>query len=398
MMGSATVLTGAMNRCLLPAHCLLRGIVWDAELDYRMTTRIDAGLLARAWMDSFKCSDTGFLNQTMLRSRVGDGICDCCDGSDESPIIGCPNTCEALRAEARENAIAHYKQTAQGLRRRHEMVDQALRELQARSKSTEELKKEHHALQQLLFKVKIRRHKEERVERQERYEYIQQAQYCSADETCSASEHNGGSSKGKSKPSFRRARAEAKATPGDALERVMSTVCQEVASAAEDTAIPLPGEGVQKETLKSYLTRQEAAGKQKRSQKNLYKTTLLHRLITEGGFKTILQYFFEAIGLVLTPLHFIAYGLRLAWQYISTNLLEGLRRCSTTCSPSLASYAQFILAEFTSEEPTVLRYLEYRRYSAVRTVVAAMKPIMEYAQWPFITAWNAPWVYYLLYL
>src|SRR3546814_5928709 len=110
----------------------------------------------------------------MLRSRVGDGICDCCDGSDESPIIGCPNTCAALQQAAQEDAIRHYQDIAQGLKRRQEMVDQAVRELEARSKSADELEKEHHALLQLLFKVKIRKRDEEQLERQERYEYIRE--------------------------------------------------------------------------------------------------------------------------------------------------------------------------------------------------------------------------------
>lgn len=53
--------------------------------------------------DLFHCKSKVFTNQRIPLSRVDDGICDCCDGSDES--IGCDNNCmalEKLRLEAEE--------------------------------------------------------------------------------------------------------------------------------------------------------------------------------------------------------------------------------------------------------------------------------------------------------
>jgi len=58
----------------------------------------------------FQCIDTRFFNQTMYLSRVGDGICDCCDGSDESHeksrnnAVSCPNICEKLGKDLRSEA------------------------------------------------------------------------------------------------------------------------------------------------------------------------------------------------------------------------------------------------------------------------------------------------------
>jgi hypothetical protein len=357
--------------------------------------------------NSFQCSDTGFLNQTMLRSRVGDGICDCCDGSDESPIIGCPNTCEALQKAKQEEAVRHYQDIAQGLKGRQRMIDQAVRELEARSKSAAELKKEHNALKQLLFKVKVRKHEEERVERQERYEYIRNTQFCSADETCRASDaatSNSGKSSGSGGSRTRTRKQQSKSTKAisGALDRAMTTVCQELpaASAGDNHAAAPSSEGsaAPMETLKDYLLRRESANKRKRSHNDLYKTTLMHRLITEGGFKTILQYFFELIGLLLAPLHGVTYVLGKAWQFASAAMVGALQACISTCSATTAGFARAALAELALDETSMLRHLEYRRYSSLRALVGATKPVMEYIQWPFVTAWNAPWVYYLLYL
>ncbi|ESL08355.1 hypothetical protein TRSC58_03942, partial [Trypanosoma rangeli SC58] len=48
---------------------------------------------------NFKCKNIGFKPREIPHNRINDGICDCCDGSDEySGITVCPNVC----AEAQE--------------------------------------------------------------------------------------------------------------------------------------------------------------------------------------------------------------------------------------------------------------------------------------------------------
>ena len=57
----------------------------------------------------FYCANKGHSPLTLISSRVNDGICDCCDASDE--LSGCSNTCEEAGREAREKA-AQARQTA----------------------------------------------------------------------------------------------------------------------------------------------------------------------------------------------------------------------------------------------------------------------------------------------
>lgn len=50
----------------------------------------------------FQCEDNRYFNQSIFLSRVGDGVCDCCDGSDETHfdiIVFCPNVCTKLGFE-----------------------------------------------------------------------------------------------------------------------------------------------------------------------------------------------------------------------------------------------------------------------------------------------------------
>ena len=51
----------------------------------------------------FRCENAGHLPKWIKSSLVRDGICDCCDGSDEKDIekkkTDCPNTCEQKHEE-----------------------------------------------------------------------------------------------------------------------------------------------------------------------------------------------------------------------------------------------------------------------------------------------------------
>jgi len=58
----------------------------------------------------------------IFRGRVGDGVCDCCDGADEAhaiPSTHCPDTCNAQRAEAKKAS----ERLAEGLKMRRARYD-----------------------------------------------------------------------------------------------------------------------------------------------------------------------------------------------------------------------------------------------------------------------------------
>lgn len=63
------------------------------------------------------------------RSRIGDGVCDCCDGADEPPSVrhGCPDTCTQQSLARQAEAVRHLKQVQRGRRKRSEMAAAAAR-------------------------------------------------------------------------------------------------------------------------------------------------------------------------------------------------------------------------------------------------------------------------------
>ena len=52
----------------------------------------------------FWCENPGFKGKYIFSSRVGDQICDCCDGSDELPGT-CQNICEGEALEAKKDLL-----------------------------------------------------------------------------------------------------------------------------------------------------------------------------------------------------------------------------------------------------------------------------------------------------
>lgn len=56
----------------------------------------------------FECANRGHRPLRLPSSRVGDGVCDCCDGSDE-PAGACRTSCEEVSHAWIESLADRYK-------------------------------------------------------------------------------------------------------------------------------------------------------------------------------------------------------------------------------------------------------------------------------------------------
>ena len=61
------------------------------------------------------CLDRQWVTQRVFSSRVGDGICDCCDGSDEEKGICGENSCESLGSSLKERKRSSAEAQVKGL-------------------------------------------------------------------------------------------------------------------------------------------------------------------------------------------------------------------------------------------------------------------------------------------
>lgn len=89
----------------------------------------------------FSCDNAGYVPNTIPSSRVNDGICDCCDGSDEyNGKRQCGNTCNVLAEKMREEQEKAKQLFEVGIVKRRELVQKGaeLRNLmRARSEELE---------------------------------------------------------------------------------------------------------------------------------------------------------------------------------------------------------------------------------------------------------------------
>jgi len=81
-------------------HVLKQGdIVWKVHTDEPNTDACSMLLVAQK---VFHCGTGNYDTDYIFSSRVHDGVCDCCDGSDEQgtpwPDVACSNTCNAIQA------------------------------------------------------------------------------------------------------------------------------------------------------------------------------------------------------------------------------------------------------------------------------------------------------------
>lgn len=99
----------------------------------------------------FKCRNSEFVVQEIFSSRVGDGVCDCCDGSDEDDTISnrgitCPNTCYLIGKALKEKEEQKRLQMQAGKVRKNEILQSTgaiLREMRLNHQQASSLIPEH---------------------------------------------------------------------------------------------------------------------------------------------------------------------------------------------------------------------------------------------------------------
>jgi len=75
--------------------------------------------------ETFTCVRPRPVGQAISLSKVRDTVCDCCDGSDELPSQGCPNTCDAIEAQRAAEAARQRQTREQGETAFHALVEKA---------------------------------------------------------------------------------------------------------------------------------------------------------------------------------------------------------------------------------------------------------------------------------
>ncbi len=117
---------------------------------------------------SFYCSNRGFKPSLLVSSRVNDGICDCCDGSDEWAMVSgspCKNNCDELGAAERIERERLEKVVQEGLRIKAELAAQGS---QLRKEKEQDIQKKKVELEALFAEKEAKKAIKEERERVEK--------------------------------------------------------------------------------------------------------------------------------------------------------------------------------------------------------------------------------------
>jgi hypothetical protein len=93
-------------------ECILNDNFCDCGDDEPLTSACSSYSIK---IPKFNCIDKKYIEQSIFTSRVNDGICDCCDGSDEDISIGCINQCDIIGIAAAEEKNRIEKITTEGI-------------------------------------------------------------------------------------------------------------------------------------------------------------------------------------------------------------------------------------------------------------------------------------------
>ena len=106
----------------------------------------------------FTCAKSASVDGTMIPlSRVQDGVCDCCDGSDErdSPFpVLCEDVCGDAELAAKHSALLWHRNVQAGLRAKRDITVPFLADKAAQRKSYDDLKKDRDRLNEMLGVMK----------------------------------------------------------------------------------------------------------------------------------------------------------------------------------------------------------------------------------------------------
>ncbi|XP_042202455.1 glucosidase 2 subunit beta, partial [Callorhinchus milii] len=91
---------------------------------------------------NFHCTNAGFRPRYIPASRVNDGICDCCDATDEyNSGIVCDNTCKEQGRKEKETLQQMAEVAKEGFRVKQQLIEEAKRSREDKQKKLEELAK-----------------------------------------------------------------------------------------------------------------------------------------------------------------------------------------------------------------------------------------------------------------
>lgn len=126
----------------------------------------------------FECKrDLEGADKVIFASRINDGVCDCCDGSDEDPGGNgalCANRCESDLVLAKRSALLWHRKVQSGRHKRQELLNDLDRNRRKEADKFSYLEQQLVELDMLRLRMKIHLHREVHRENKERFRLLRE--------------------------------------------------------------------------------------------------------------------------------------------------------------------------------------------------------------------------------
>lgn len=345
---------------------------------------------------------------TIFASRLRDGVCDCCDGSDESPGV-CENRCESDLVQAKRSALLWHRTVQSGRHKRQELLNELDRRRRKESDKFSHLEQQLRELDLMRLKMKYHLQREVIKENRERFRLLRErlancilgiyemcdffrAGFFNDDELRGYdSPHDDPS--GTKKPRLRLVHSTTdigymKELSGPA--RVRGSLCLVPDILRDDTHKISASTG-------EYLAFMETPQGQASLRVQDYEKVLFIRFMDEGEY----GYMMGAIALgelasfALLPVTGIFYGLEFTLQHTSQFFWSCLVESTAAVHPS---FAMFTDTQSLSRASAALQYLDLTSYSAFARLWDRVHPFVTWPTRVSRLLWYAPKLYYQYYL
>uniref|UniRef100_A0A673W3G1 Glucosidase 2 subunit beta n=1 Tax=Salmo trutta TaxID=8032 RepID=A0A673W3G1_SALTR len=115
------------NCSLGHCHIIIAVVLWSICVDSRKIRGISLSCTAACPNGRFYCTNLGYRSHYIPSSRVNDGICDCCDASDEyRSQTPCQNTCRNLGQRERAEVEGQMRVLGEGLRLKQQLIEEGV--------------------------------------------------------------------------------------------------------------------------------------------------------------------------------------------------------------------------------------------------------------------------------
>lgn len=355
----------------------------------------------------FICTGSQFIVSSIPTSRVGDGICDCCDGDDERGSlwhVSCPDTCLEELTAARQQALQAHAEIKDGREIRSGLKFATTREAQMKENAGFQAKKDLAYLVKGLLDLRSLYANEYQWEAERQFKLLRERldDYATGqDETLNLWGNAGPASLRGSHSPWETVPRKSNATLNSmsVRDRLRQSQCHfemfRDETKQNHASVGKYVQWMKSSSGKSYTTRRTTTVKAMR-ERALFGKFLEHG---EQGHKRFKMLLCEVVGVVIFPLTYAIDSIETAMSDFWLLLLGQAQGC--TDNDTCPTWAKAISARWIKSVEKATGFpkaLDYQRSRyIVNYVTTPFKMYTRTARWMLRIIWAAPYMYYGYY-